>query len=144
MRDLEEIKQNPRCCWKGQTEDGMAGYIALPEWQGSVVMSTGAGWEHVSVAPAKKRITPSWNDMCIVKKIFWKDDEAVIQIHPAEDEYVNNMPNCLHLWRCSYKEMVLPPRILVGIKEGMTEREIDEEVKRAYEASGEQYDNGQD
>lgn len=144
MRDLEEIKQNPRCCWKGQTEDGMAGYIALPEWQGSVVMSTGAGWEHVSVAPAKKRITPSWNDMCIVKKIFWKDDEAVIQIHPAEDEYVNNMPNCLHLWRCSYKEMVLPPRILVGIKEGMTEREIDEEVKRAYEASGEKYDNGQD
>lgn len=144
MRDLEEIKQNPRCCWKGQTEDGMAGYIALPEWQGSVVMSTGAGWEHVSVAPAKKRITPSWNDMCIVKKIFWKDDEAVIQIHPAEDEYVNNMPNCLHLWRCSYKEMVLPPRILVGIKEGMTEREIDEEVKRAYEASGEKYDNGED
>lgn len=144
MRDLEEIKQNPRCCWKGQTEDGMAGYIALPEWQGSVVMSTGAGWEHVSVAPAKKRITPSWDDMCIVKKIFWKDDEAVIQIHPAEDEYVNNMPNCLHLWRCSYKEMVLPPRILVGIKEGMTKSEIDEEVKRAYEASGEKYDNGED
>jgi hypothetical protein len=144
MRDLEEIKQNPRCCWKGQTEDGMAGYIALPEWQGSVVMSTGAGWEHVSVAPAKKRITPSWDDMCIVKKIFWKDDEAVIQIHPAEDEYVNNMPNCLHLWRCSYKEMVLPPRILVGIKEGMTKSEIDEEVKRAYETSGEKYDNGQD
>jgi len=47
------------------------------------------------------------------------------------------MPNCLHLWRCTYKDMVLPPSILVGIKKGQTQKEIAEEIVKAYEIAAE-------
>ena len=69
-----------------------------------------------------------------------KEDEAVIQIHPPKEEYVNNLPNCLHLWRCTCKEMVLPPSILVGIKKGMKPSDIDKALKEAYEIAGEKYE----
>ena len=77
--------------------------------------------------------------MCKLKDIFFYEDEAVIQIHPPKDQYVNNVDNCLHLWRCTYKEMVLPPSVLVGIREGQTPEEVREEIKAAYEMAGEKY-----
>ena len=77
------------------------------------------------------------DDMCKIKDAFWNDDEAVIQIHPPKADYVNNMPNCLHLWRCTYKDMVLPPSILVGIKKGQTQKEIAEEIVKADEIAAE-------
>lgn len=138
MRNINDIKTNPRIHITAASEEGFSGEIALPTWRGSVICSTGAGWEHVSVSPYKRRITPSWDDMCKIKDAFWKDDEAVIQIHPAKVDYVNNMPNCLHLWRCTYKDMVLPPSILVGIKKGQTQKEIAEEITRAYELAKEE------
>ena len=52
------------------TEDGFCGEIYLPSWTGTVVCSWGGGWEHVSVSPYKKRIIPSWEDMCMIKDIF--------------------------------------------------------------------------
>jgi hypothetical protein len=108
-------------------------------WQGSVIGSTGAGWEHISVVPFNKRITPSWDDMTKIKDWFWNDDEAVIQIHPPKDQYVNNVNNCLHLWRCTYKEMVLPQSCLVGIRKGQTQAELMKEIKEAYEIAGEKF-----
>lgn len=137
MRNRNDIRTNPRIYITAEGKEGFSGEIALPTWRGTVICSTGAGWEHVSVSPYKRRITPSWDDMCRIKDAFWKDDEVVIQIHPAKDNYVNNMPNCLHLWRCTYKEMVLPPSILVGIKKGQTQKEIAEEIARAYEIAAE-------
>lgn len=106
MRNINDIKTNPRIHITAASKDGFSGDITLPTWRGSVICSTGAGWEHVSVSPYKRRITPSWDDMCRIKDAFWKDDEAVIQIHPPKADYVNNMPNCLHLWRCTYKDTV--------------------------------------
>lgn len=120
MRALEEIRQNTRLKIGTISEDGLAGEIHIGTWTGTVVFSNGAGWEHVSVSPYAKRITPTWDDMCILKDIFFKDDEAVIQVHPAKKDYVNNMPNCLHLWRCTFTDMVLPPSFMVGLKEGQT------------------------
>ena len=139
MRTIEEIKSNPRISIAKQTDDGFAGLISLPLWQGTIVASNGAGWEHVSVAPFKSRVVPSWDDMCKVKSWFWNDDEEVIQIHPKAEQYVNNKGNCLHLWRCTYKEMVLPPSCLVGIKKGQTLKELQEEIRQAYEIAGETY-----
>lgn len=139
MKSFEEIKNNPRCSWNYISEDGYGGTIVTPTWSGSIIISNGAGWEHISITPFKRRITPSWEDMCFIKKQFFNDDEAVIQIHPAEADYVNNMPNCLHLWRCTYKEMVLPPSCLVGIKEGQTQDDLMKEIKEAYELAGEKY-----
>lgn len=65
------------------------------------------GWEHVSVSPKgskyeKDQPTPTWNEMCQVKHIFWSDTEQVVQIHPPEDEYLHGIgddTNILHLWR---------------------------------------------
>lgn len=139
MKTIEELRATPRLIIndKDVTKDGFAGTVSLLKWSGSVICSTGAGWEHVSVSPYKKQIMPSWEDMCAIKDMFWGEDEAVIQIHPPKAEYVNNMPNCLHLWKCTYKEMVLPPSILVGIRKGQTKYEVREEIKKAYELAGE-------
>ena len=139
MKHINVIKTNPRLRIGEISEDGFGGEISLPLWHGTVICSTGAGWEHVSVSPYQHRVTPSWDDMCAIKDMFWNDDEAVIQIHPPKAEYVNNMRNCLHLWRCTYKEMVLPPSILVGIRKGQTRKEIAAEVIAAYKMAGEKH-----
>ena len=132
MKTIEQIAENFRISIDRRSDDGFNGIISFPSWQGSFVCSTGAGWEHVSVAPFHRRIVPSWDDMCTVKDIFWYKDEAVIQIHPPEAEYVNNIPNCLHLWRCTYREMVLPPSVLVGIRKGQTADQIKAELAEAF------------
>lgn len=139
MKDIDTIRANPRLNITKVGEDGFSGEIGLPGWRGSVICSTGAGWEHVSVSPYQHRTTPSWSDMCKIKDIFWNDDEAVIQIHPPKADYVNNMPNCLHLWRCTYRSMVLPPSVLVGLRKGQTRAEYMAEIQRAYKIAGEEF-----
>ena len=79
-----------------------------------VVASDGEGWEHVSVSLPNR--CPNWEEMCFIKSLFWDKDECVVEFHPPESEYVNNHPNCLHLWKQSGKTWTLPPSILVGIK----------------------------
>lgn len=70
-------------------------------------------WEHVSVSTTSR--TLDWVEMCKIKDMFWDKDEAVIQFHPPENEYINNHPFCLHLWK-KKGEFDLPPSILVGLK----------------------------
>lgn len=53
----------------------------------------------MSVSQKKKFNMPTWNDMCALKDMFFKDDEEVYQIHPKKSEYVNVIENCLHLWK---------------------------------------------
>ena len=60
------------------------------------------GFEHVSVSSKNKDIIPTWNDMCVLKDIFFHDEEEVYQIHPKKSEYVNMKENCLHLWKPIY------------------------------------------
>jgi len=137
MKTIKEITENRRLHIDQLSVDGGSGVISMPGWMGSVIFSKGGGWEHISVSPSQKRITPSWDDMVRIKDMFWNDDEAVIQIHPAKADYVNNMPNCLHLWRCYYKDMLLPPSCFVGIRKGQTQSELLKEIKAAYELAGE-------
>ena len=139
MRAIEDIMNCKKIAWKHVADDGASGTYYTHKWTGSIIFSTGAGWEHVSVAPFKRSVTPSWDDMCEIKNIFWGEDEAVIEVHTSKDEYVNNKENCLHLWRCTYKEMVLPPSILVGIKESMSAQEFMQKLKEAYEMAGEEF-----
>jgi len=68
-------------------------------------------WEHVSVSCHDR--TPSWEEMSLVKALFWSDDETVLQFHPKRSEYVNQMPHCLHLWKQRKKNHVLPPGELI-------------------------------
>lgn len=101
--------------------DGGAGIIRLPRdnktgfTKATVVWSYGGGWEHVSIAPLNGTM-PKWEDMCFTKELFWDDTEWVVQYHPPKSEYVNNLPNCLHLWRPIEEELPTPPSIFVGIK----------------------------
>lgn len=71
------------------------------------------GWEHVSVSLEHR--VPDWREMCLVKSWFWEDEEAVIQFHPPESEYINHHPRCLHLWR-HVDGHPTPPSSLVGPK----------------------------
>ena len=74
--------------------------------EGTVVWGANEdGWEHVSFSPFGGKL-PGWNDMCILKNIFFEDEEEAIQIHPKKSEYINLKENCLHLWR--YPGMKLP------------------------------------
>lgn len=74
----------------------------------------GTGWEHVSVSlPDSPRKCPSWDEMRVVKDLFWNDDECVVQFHPAKKDYINNHPGCLHLWRPVVENMPIPPKLCV-------------------------------
>lgn len=75
----------------------------------------GDPWEHVSVSvhPSLKR-TPTWDEMCYVKDLFWDADETVVQFHPRASEYINSNPLVLHLWKPANTRVNLPPSICVG------------------------------
>ena len=70
-------------------------------------------WEHVSVSLATR--CPTWDEMCLVKSLFWDDEDCVMQLHPPRSQWINNHPHCLHLWRPIGREIPLPPGITVGI-----------------------------
>lgn len=118
---LKDVKNNRWLKIEQRSLDGGAGLIKLPRdnklgyTKATIVWSWGGGWEHVSVAPLNGTI-PKWEDMCFIKDMFWEDTDWVVQFHPSKDEYVNNMPNCLHLWRSINQDMPTPPSILTGIK----------------------------
>jgi hypothetical protein len=102
-----------------------------PGWRLALICSDGsdpdvpeaAGWEHVSVhayrpAANKTRVqsrTPTWREMCAVKRLCWDAEDVVVQFHPRESEYVNQHPHVLHLWRYTRQVFPTPPPILVGI-----------------------------
>ena len=100
------------------------------------VASWGCGWDHVSVAPTKGSKVPTWQMMCKVKDVFFKDDEAVIQIHPPKDQYINNVNNCLHLWRANDKDMLLPPSFMVGLKPGQSILDVVSEYEQYCRENG--------
>lgn len=78
-----------------------------------IQFSNGFGWEHVSVSRRKRM--PTYEDMDKVKRLFWCDDETVMQLHVDRADHVNCHPYCLHLWRPIGVEIPRPPSILVGV-----------------------------
>jgi hypothetical protein len=81
-----------------------------------VIASDGEGWEHVSVSLPNR--CPTWSEMCQAKALFWDDEDRVMQLHPPRSEWVNNHPNCLHLWRPIGQEIPAPPSYTVGMAAG--------------------------
>lgn len=105
-------------------DDGANGlfWIPMPKWQKlKVIVSDGGGWDHVSVSLQNR--TPHWEEMCHVKDLFFEPFETVVQFHPSIEEYVNNHPYCLHLWRSQTDLHELPPSWMTGLKDlGTLER----------------------
>lgn len=132
------MKNNEEICKKVEnllidrvSNDGGCGVIfKLGKRFASVIWSTGGGWDHVSICPYKHSYTPSWDDMCKLKDMFFHDEEVVVQFHPSKSEYVNNMNNCLHLWCCTQIAMPTPPSIMVGIKDGQNQQEIAKSIAK--------------
>jgi len=58
----------------------------------------GKRWVHVSMSYPNK--LPGWNVVRMVKDRFIGRDKKAIQVFPADTEYVNIHPFCLHLWHC--------------------------------------------
>ncbi len=129
MKTLEELKVTPNLLIGRTGIDGGQGEIHFGKMIASVIWSTGGGWEHVSVAPYRRSYTPSWDEMCKVKEMFFHDDEVVVQYHPAKSQYVNIVPNCLHLWRPTEQEMPTPPSIMVGPRADQTAAEIRKDME---------------
>jgi hypothetical protein len=103
-------------------KDGNNGVFIFPYKSRQVycVASDGAGWEHVSVtvragqrSKAVLRM-PKWEEMCLVKDLFWEEEDTVLQYHPPKSAYVNCHPTCLHLWRPIGVEVPVPNPLLVG------------------------------
>lgn len=82
-----------------------------------VIASDGNGWEHVSVSlkESGKTETPTWEEMCVIKELFWDDTDCVVQYHPPKSEHVNMHEHCLHLWRPKDIQIPVPPKIMVGV-----------------------------
>lgn len=114
-------------------EAGNNGTFRIPEGRGTrvlvVIASDGLGWEHVSVhavslsrKAGRKTATPNWDEMCVVKDLFWDPEDWCVQYHPAHSEYVTCHPHVLHIWRPVDGVLPVPEHTLVGPVVGETAR----------------------
>jgi hypothetical protein len=77
-----------------------------------VMASDGLGWDHVSVSLDHR--CPNWPEMDFIKRLFFKPEETVMQLHVPESDHISFHPNCLHLWRPQHAAIPRPPNDLVG------------------------------
>ena len=114
MKTQKEILDNPKVTVVASGEDGGAGYVDVGHGLGrapQVVWSFGGGWDHVSVSFQNR--CPTWDEMCKVKDIFFRDDECCVEYHPAKKDYVNIHPYCLHIWKPQEETFQTPPGMYV-------------------------------
>jgi len=100
---------------------GNNGFFHIPlekDILANVQASDGMGWEHVSVHIVEngKQETPTWDEMCAIKDIFWDEEDCVVQFHPPKSMYINHHEHVLHLWRSTVFEFTVPDSILIGTK----------------------------
>jgi hypothetical protein len=74
-------------------------------------------WEHVSVSLPNR--CPNWPEMDFVCRLFWREDEAVMQLHVPRAQHISYHPYTLHLWRPLRHAIPLPPTDTVGPKESV-------------------------
>lgn len=86
------------------TKDGNNGIFWVKDLK--IIASDGMGWDHVSVSLNLR--CPTWKEMCRVKGLFFRDDECVVQYHPAKNDHIDIHEFCLHLWRPQGVEIPMP------------------------------------
>lgn len=83
-----------------------------------VIVSDAGGWDHVSVhIPSEKR-TPTWEEMCFIKDLFFTPEEAAFQFHPRIQDYINFHNYTLHLWRPQALDAPIPDANIVAFMHG--------------------------
>ena len=118
MKTIEEIRNTRNLFIEAETDNaGMGGYYydVISGKNLNFIFSYQMGWEHLSVSMPSK--TPSWDQMCRMKDIFWNKDEACVEYHPKEEDYVNMHKHCLHICRPTEEYLPTPPHFLVGFKD---------------------------
>lgn len=123
-KHIEQYRLNNVGAWSSDASWGANGAFEIPH-NGvvlRVIASDGSDWrytgfpdppfEHVSVSLLRR--CPTWEEMEYVKRIFWRDDETVIQYHVPRSDHVNRHEFCLHLWKPVGVEIVRPPAQCVG------------------------------
>lgn len=120
----------PESCRVSNTPgDNQNGFFVFkhPNIEGYIfycIATVSHGWEHLSVTlqnhknkkkPKPVDRSPTWLEMCFAKSVFWHEDEFVLQIHPPKKDYVSMHPYCLHLWKPTNQELILPSPNLVGL-----------------------------
>ncbi|MBO7615011.1 MAG: hypothetical protein J6T15_04885 [Bacilli bacterium] len=101
MRNLDEILKTRNLKIKAIERNmpmvGGSYYDTISGKWLNFMFSVQMGWEHLSVSMPSK--TPSWDQMCVMKDIFFEEEEECFEYHPKKSEYVNMHPHCLHIWR---------------------------------------------
>lgn len=115
MRDLAHLEAGRFQYLGGDAHNGAFRLQAPTCVTLHVIATTGDGWDHVSVTVAGEPRCPTWEEMAWVKDQCFAPQEAVMQLHPPRERYVNNHPWCLHLWRPQRGAIPLPPLAMVGI-----------------------------
>ncbi len=77
-----------------------------------VIISSGDGWEHVSVS--RKSRMPTYDDMVWVSQTFWDKNDCLMQLRVPLKDHVNISNHCLHWWRPIDQEIPRPPNWMVG------------------------------
>lgn len=62
------------------------------------------GYEYVAVSPQdpgsqNKYLYPMWNDMCVLKDVFFGDEEVKYKYSSKKFRYVNGVEGWMYLWR---------------------------------------------
>ena len=110
MKDIDEIAKAPRVCVYKRYSNGLAATYRFTNGITATLVATHDGeYDHVSVSPFNPRIIPTWDMMCELKDLCFKPEDEAYQIHPPKSEYVNIMPNCLHLWAKADGSKVINP-----------------------------------
>ena len=143
MKPLQDLPLNDKA--EGSPEEPSGMYIVphpyIRDYFLWIVFSDGLGWEHLSVSlkkfVSKRQRTvkevgrcPTWEEMCLIKDLFWLPEECVVQYHPPRSRYVNNHKWCLHLWKPIKSALPMPDAILVGIKDELLEQAIAGKLNR--------------
>lgn len=69
-----------------------------------------ADWEHVSASlKLGPQAQPTWEEMCLLKRLFWEPEACVVQFHPPAVRHINLHNGTLHLWRYKQHEFPTPP-----------------------------------
>ena len=104
------IRQGPLASdWRNGWEGAF--FVSYKNATLAIISSHGDGWDHVSVS--LERRTPTWEEMCYVKDLYFNEEECVIQYHPPKSVYKNVNPYTLHMWRKQGENWELPPDWMV-------------------------------
>lgn len=62
-----------------------------------VLLSLVGGWDHLAVSVVGR--TPTYQEMKLVKRLCFRDDEWAYELHPPVSDYISIHANALHIWR---------------------------------------------